>query len=114
MHTLNTTSIVPLKMESDGVIRVGQTRVTLDSVVNAFLSGSTAEEIVFQYPSLDLGDVYAVLGYYLKNQSSVDVYLEAGRLEVRSHRLKAGETFPSSGLRQRLIERIARAARNDA
>jgi len=48
MHTLNTTTIVPLKMGSDGVIRIAQTRVTLDAVVNAFLSGSTAEEMRFQ------------------------------------------------------------------
>ena len=44
----------PLLVDADGVVRVGQTRVTLDTVVTAFLEGATAEEIVEQYPSLQL------------------------------------------------------------
>lgn len=48
---------VPLTADVDGVIRVRKTRVTLDTVILAFLDGATAEEIVHQYPSLDLGDV---------------------------------------------------------
>lgn len=57
---------VPLNIDMDGVIRVGNTRVTLDTVVAAFKEGATAEEIVWQYPSLSLADVYAVIGYYLQ------------------------------------------------
>lgn len=44
------------------VILIGDTRVTLDTVVDAFVSGATPEEIVHQDPSLDLADVYAVVG----------------------------------------------------
>lgn len=40
MDVLNPTTIVPLEMGVDEVIRIGQTRVTLDSVVNAFLNGA--------------------------------------------------------------------------
>ena len=54
---------IPLNVSPDGVIRVGQTRVTLDTVVEAFADGATAEEIVQQYPTLKLADVYLVLGY---------------------------------------------------
>jgi uncharacterized protein (DUF433 family) len=60
---------VPLKTDVDGVVRVGNTRVTLDTVVDAFREGATAEEIVSRYPSLLLADVYAVIGYYLQQQS---------------------------------------------
>ena len=42
---------IPLEMHPDGVVRVGGTRVTLDSVVAAFSQGATAEEIVQRYPS---------------------------------------------------------------
>jgi len=45
----------PLFTDADGVIRVGNTRVTLDTVVSAFEEGATAEEIVYQYPTLNLG-----------------------------------------------------------
>jgi uncharacterized protein (DUF433 family) len=54
---------IPLKTDVDGVVRVGNTRVTLDTVIIAFKEGATAEEIVSQYPSLLLADVYAVIGY---------------------------------------------------
>ncbi len=58
--TINTEP-VPLLTDKDGVVRVGGTRVTLDTVVAAFKEGATAEEIVQQYPSLELADVYAVI-----------------------------------------------------
>ena len=66
---------VPMKIDSDDVIRVGGTRVRLDTVVYAFNEGYTAEEIVSQYPALNLADVYAVVAYYLNNRASVDEYL---------------------------------------
>lgn len=56
---------VPIQSDADGVIRVGGTRVTLDAVVAAFDAGATPEEIVQQYPSVTLADVYSVIGYCL-------------------------------------------------
>ena len=53
------TETVPLVTDMDGVVRIGKTRVTLDTVISAFLDGATAEEVVHQYPSLNLADVYA-------------------------------------------------------
>ena len=35
----------------NGVILVGKTRVTLDTVVAVFDQGATAEEIAYRYPS---------------------------------------------------------------
>jgi uncharacterized protein (DUF433 family) len=49
--------------------------VTLDTVIAAFHEGATAEEIVAQYPVLSLADVYAVIGYYLQQQTAIDAYL---------------------------------------
>ncbi len=48
---------VPLEVNPDAVARVGNTRVSLDSVVFAFDRSVSPEEIVRQYPSLDLADV---------------------------------------------------------
>lgn len=36
---------IPLVADANGVIRVSQTRITLDTVITAFLEGGTAEEI---------------------------------------------------------------------
>jgi len=65
-------------------IRVGGTRVTLDTVVAAFVAGATAEEIVQQYPSVTLADVYSVIGYYLRHQSEVRTYLTDRQKETRA------------------------------
>ncbi|MCB0154007.1 MAG: DUF433 domain-containing protein [Anaerolineae bacterium] len=67
---------VPLNRDVDDVIRVGNTRVRLDTVVHAFNEGYTAEEIVSQYPALRLADVYATIAYYLNHRGSVDDYLQ--------------------------------------
>jgi uncharacterized protein (DUF433 family) len=67
---------IPLATDADGVMRIGGTRVTLDTVVAAFQEGATAEAIAEQYPSLALADVYTVLGYYLHHRAEVDAYLQ--------------------------------------
>lgn len=58
---------VPLAKSDDGVIRVGGTRVTLETVVTAFDAGSTPEEIAQDYATLKLDDIYAVITYYLRH-----------------------------------------------
>ena len=69
------TKPVPLTLDRDGVVRVGGTRVTLDTVVYAFNQGATAEEIAQQYPSVKLSDVYSVLGFYLHQRDEVERYV---------------------------------------
>ncbi len=62
---------IPLKKDADGAIRVGDTRVTLETVIQAFEKGSTCEEIVHQYPVLDLADVCEVIGCFLRNRTTI-------------------------------------------
>ena len=62
----------PIAAGSDGVVRVHGTRVTLDTIVAAFKRGATAEEIVRQYPSTSLADVYQLIGYYLHHTEEID------------------------------------------
>jgi len=87
----------PLTTGADDVVRVGGTRVTLDTVVGAFREGLTPEEIQQQYPSLDLAHVYAVITYYLHHRPEVEEYLgvrERRRDEVRREAEARG---PSAG-----------------
>lgn len=96
---------VPLTVDGQGVVLIGNTRVTIDTVVAAFSEGATAEEIVQQYPSLDLADVYSVVGYYLKHKSEVDTYLEGRRRRaatVQEHNEARNEP---AGIRDRLLAR---------
>jgi uncharacterized protein (DUF433 family) len=96
---------IPLSAGRDGVIRLAGTRVTLDSVAEAFAQGATAEEIAQQYPSLSLADVYSVLGHLLRNRTEVAEYL-ARRDQQRADVQKENERrFNPIGLRARLLAR---------
>ena len=96
---------IPLKTDRDGVVRVGNTRVTLDTVIASFKEGATAEEIVAQYPSLLLGDVYAVIGYYLQRQAEVDTYLIQRQQLADQIRQQNEARFNQQGIRKRLLAR---------
>ena len=58
-----------------GVFRVGKSRVLLELVLRAFLRGESPEGIVRSYRTLQLADVYAVIGRYLANPVPFDDYL---------------------------------------
>lgn len=66
---------VPLTTTEFGTIRVARSRVSLDSIVNQYKVGATAERIAESFPSLDLADIYAVIAYYLANREKVEDYL---------------------------------------
>ncbi len=100
----------PLTTNADGVVRIGGTRVTLETVVGVFHDGATAEEIVQQYPSLALADVYAVIGYYLKYRPDVDDYLRQERQRSDQVRQENERQFDPTGVRERLLARRRTAA----
>src|SRR4051794_8431499 len=99
------TEPTPLTTDRNGVVRVGGTRVTLDTVVGAFREGATAEEIAQQYPSLQLADVYAVIAYYLRHPSEVESYLQHRSQEAAVVRQQNEARFDPTGVRDRLLAR---------
>ena len=64
-----------VRLDEHGVLRVGATRVMLDSVVAAFRLGHSPETIRQQYPALTLEEVYGSIAYYLAHREEVDAYL---------------------------------------
>lgn len=62
---------------------IAGTRVSLDSVVYAFLNGETPESIAQNFPLLSLEQVYGTITFYLANQKIIDAYLEAGEAEFQ-------------------------------
>lgn len=96
---------VPLKTNADGVVRVGNTRVTLDTVVGVFKQGTTAEEIVYRYPSLRLADVYATIAFYLNHQQEVETYLQLRQQQAQEVRKMNEVRFDPQGMRDRLMAR---------
>ena len=104
------TGPAPLESTPDGAIRVSGTRVSLDSVIYSFKGGSTPEEIVQQYTTVDLPDVYAVISYYLQNREEVEEYLEASRQRRDALRQEIESQFDPNGIRERLLARRRRTA----
>jgi uncharacterized protein (DUF433 family) len=105
MVTTTFTTTIPLKTDKDGVIRVSKTRVTLDTIVAAFLEGLTAEEISVQYPVVPLADVYSVIGYYLHQKKKVEIYLKRREKIAEQVRRQNAARFDQSGIRERLLAR---------
>lgn len=96
---------IPLASDADGVVRIGGTRVTLDTLIAAFHEGATAETIAEQYPTLQLDQVYTVIGYYLRHQAEVGAYLQRRRQEATQVRQENEARFPPIGIRERLLAR---------
>jgi uncharacterized protein (DUF433 family) len=104
--TLNIQPIsLPIALDKNGVARIGGTRVTLDTVIHAFVRGATAEEIAQQYPTLELSDIYATISYYLQNTSEVDAYLERRKTHSQAVKAENQKRFDQSGIRERLLAR---------
>ena len=95
----------PLAADSNGVIKIAGSRVTLDTIIGAFIRGATAEEIAQQYPSISLADVYATISYYLQHREEVEKYLEKRKKHARTVREQNKKRFDQSGIRARLLAR---------
>ena len=97
----------PLAADATGVFHVGNSRVTLDTVVGAFRDGATAEEIAEQYPAISLRQVYAVIAYFLAHTSEVDDYLRIREQRAAEVRQANERLFDPTGIRARLMARQA-------
>ena len=72
------TAAVPLRVEpKTGRVRVGDTRIPIDTVLYHHKRGVSPRTIVREFPTLALPDVFAVIAYYYQHQEEVDAYLQA-------------------------------------
>ncbi len=104
-----------LGKDESGTIRIGGTRVTLDTVVGAYERGATPEGIVSQYDVLTLPQVYETISYYLNYREEADAYLEEQKEQAKAVRKKLEEAGVTStdeeraAIRKRLERRMQRA-----
>jgi uncharacterized protein (DUF433 family) len=97
---------VPLQMDEHGTIRVANSRLTLDVLIEEYEAGASPEAIVQGFDTLQLADVYAVLAYYLRHRDEVATYLcrrEEEAEEIRQKLHSEGMTWP--GARETLLSR---------
>ncbi len=60
---------------------IEETRISLDSVVYAFLNGESPESIAQNFPLLMLEQVYGAITFYLANRELINAYLMEGEEE---------------------------------
>ncbi|MCX6594328.1 MAG: DUF433 domain-containing protein [Acidobacteria bacterium] len=75
--------------QRDGGFFVEGSRVSLDSVVCAYLRGESPEGIAESFPALRLDQVFGALAYYIANQELIDDYLTRERQEFEALRQKS-------------------------
>ncbi len=95
----------PLVFDAQGVVRIGNTRVTLDTVVGTFETGASAEEIAQQYPTLDLVDIYSVIAFFLRHREAVTSYLQQRKKLAEPERQAARTNQNQMQIRDRLLRR---------
>jgi uncharacterized protein (DUF433 family) len=79
----------------DGGYWIAGTRVSLDSIVMAFLDGLSPETIVAEcFPVLTLEQVYGALTYYLAHQTEIDAYLREADTEFEALRETTRDADP--------------------
>lgn len=86
MSLIIQTDPTPLRIDEQGAIRVGDSQVLLDIVIQHFNSGAEPEAIANGYPTLRLEDVYDVIAYYLRHRKEIDDYLHKRRKDAETLR----------------------------
>lgn len=78
----------------NGAYRITDSRVSLDSVIYAFLKGDSPEAIAQSFPVLKLAEVYGALAWYLENQAEFDAYLNQADERYKQMRCELIEKYP--------------------
>jgi uncharacterized protein (DUF433 family) len=74
--------------------RVRGTRISLDSLVYAFLRGDSPETIAQSFPELTLEQVYGSIAFYLASREAIDEYLTQGRVDYEALREESRQADP--------------------
>jgi uncharacterized protein (DUF433 family) len=99
---------VPLRDDGHGGLRIGHTRVSLESVWHLHEQGASPVDIIRAFDTLQLADVYAVLAWALRHSEDVDAYLERREQEAVQIRrqLEEARLTPSREESSRLKEKL--------
>jgi len=95
----------PFRWDEAGGVRIGLTRVTLDSILASYHNGSTPEEIAIQFSVLRLEDIYSSIAYYLNHRQEVESYLERRSQQAQQLRQQLTQKHNLVDIRQRLLAR---------
>ena len=98
----------PLRVDEGGAVRVGNSRISLDLIVEQYENGMTPENMVRAYDTLVLADVHAVIAYYLQHHDDVRAYLKRREEEAEVLQAKIEAERPRVTREELLARRSAR------
>ncbi len=107
MKKLTFSQSVPLDQDGEGSVRLAGSRITLDTLVAAFKTGHTAEQIQDSFPSLSLSQIYGALAWYLDHQADAEEYLKEREAEANALRQEIEGRPEYSKLREKIRRRRA-------
>jgi len=93
MHFPHSSPPPPLEEDARGVIRIAGTGIPLERVIEEFLAGATPEQIVQDFDTLSIGQVYAVVSLYLNNREDVDAYRAHAEQEAAAVQQQVEQQF---------------------
>ena len=80
--------------------RVAGTRISLDSIIQAYWDGKSAEAIVDEFPALSNEQIHGSIAYYLRHKAEIDEYLF--KQESKWRELAASSEFKHGSMLDRL------------
>lgn len=102
----------PLRRDEGGVVRIGNSRVSLDVLVEQYENGMTPEEMVRAYDTLALADVHEAIAYYLRHGDDVRAYLKRREEEAAVLRTMIETEYPRVSREELLARGSARETAN--
>ena len=96
---------LPLRLDEQGTIRIGNTRVLLELVVYAHQGGATVEEIAKRFETLEMADVHTVIAYILRHRKEVEEYMTRREAEAAELQKQIQEAMPPRVTRKELQAR---------
>ncbi len=104
-----------LRLDKHGDIRIGKSRVLLDTILELYKAGTPVEEIIRGFDSIDPADVNEAIAYYLRHTEDVDAYLQCREAEAQALWKQIEATQPSkAALIKEIKERWARRTADNA
>jgi uncharacterized protein (DUF433 family) len=98
-----------LRTDKHGDIRIGKSRVLLDTILERYKAGTPVEEIIHAYETLNPANVYEAIAYYLRYKEEVEAYLQRREAEAKILWKKIEAEQPSNvALKKRIKERWAK------
>lgn len=103
---MDVTDTIPLHTDEHGSIRIGKSRITLDTIIETYKMGATIEELAQNFPTLAVADIMYTVGYYLRHTEEVETYLAEQESEAEVIRKKIESDPQNIEFRARLKGRI--------